>query len=33
MRQDGHRGDVVHSVRRNVALLVAIDPIAGESTP
>ena len=33
MRQDSHRGDVVHAVRRNMALLVAIEPIEGESTP
>ena len=33
MRQDSHRGDVVHAVRRNVALLVAIEPVEGESTP
>ena len=33
VRQDSHRGDVVHAVRRNVALLVAIEPVEGESTP
>ena len=33
MRQDNHRGDVVHAVRRNVALLVTIEPAEGESTP
>ena len=33
MRQDSHRGDVVHAVRRNMALLVAIEPVEGESTP
>ena len=32
MRQDGHRGDVVHAVRRNVVLLVTIKPVEGEST-
>ena len=33
MRQDSHPGDVVHAVRRYVALLVAIEPVEGESTP
>ena len=33
VRQDSHRGDVVHAVRRNVALLVAMEPVEGESTP
>ena len=32
MRQDCHRGDVVHAVRRNVALLVTIEPVKGEAT-
>ena len=33
MRHDSHHGDVVHAVRRDVALLVAIEPVKGESTP
>ena len=33
MRQDNHRRDVLHAVRRNVALLLAIEPVEGESTP
>ena len=33
MRQDSHRGDVVHAVCRDVALLVAIESVEGESTP
>ena len=33
MCQDSHRGDVVHAVRRNVALLVTIELVEGESTP
>ena len=33
MRQDSHRGDVVHAVRRNVALLVAIEPVEGGPVP
>ena len=33
VRQDSHCGDVVHTVRRNVALPVAIEPVEGESTP
>ena len=32
MPQDSHRGDVVHAVRRNVALLVTIEPGEGEAT-
>ena len=30
---DSHRRDVVHVVRRYVALLVTIEPVEGESTP
>ena len=33
MRLDSHRGDVVHAVHRNVALLVGIKPVEGESAP
>ena len=33
VRQDSRRGDVVHAVRRDVALLVAIEPVEGESIP
>ena len=33
VRQDSHRGDVVHAVRRKVALLVTIEPVKGEATP
>ena len=32
MRKDSHCGDGVHAVRRNVALLVAIILVKGEST-
>ena len=32
MRQDSHRGDVVHAVRRNVALLVTVEPVEREAT-
>ena len=32
MRPDSHRGDVVHAVRRNVALLVTVEPAEGEAT-
>ena len=31
--QDNHRGDVVHAVRCNVALLVTVEPVEGEATP
>ena len=30
MGQDSHRRDVVHTVRRDVALLVTIEPVKGE---
>ena len=33
VRQDSHRGDVVHAVCRVVAPLVAIELVEGESTP
>ena len=33
MCQDSYPGDVVHAVRRYVALLVTIQPIEGESAP
>ena len=33
MCQDSHGGDVVHAVRCNMALLAAIEPVEGESTP
>ena len=33
MHQDNHRGHVVHAVRRDAALLVAIEPVKVESTP
>ena len=32
MRQDNHRGYVVHSVRRYMALLVTVEPVEGEAT-
>ena len=32
MRQDSHRGYVVHTVRRNGAWLVTIEPVEGEAT-
>ena len=33
VRHDNHRGDVVHAVRRNVALLVTVEQVEGEATP
>ena len=33
VRQDYHRGDDVHAMRHDVALLVAVQPVKGESTP
>ena len=32
MREDSHRGDVVHALRRNVAQLVTVEPVEGEAT-
>ena len=32
MRHGSHRGDIVHAVRRNVAVLVTIEPVEGEAT-
>ena len=33
VRQDSHRGDVVYTVRRYMALLVTVEPVEGEATP
>ena len=33
VHQDSHRWDVVHTVRRYMALLVAVEPVEGEATP
>ena len=33
MRQDGHRWDVVHAVRRYMVLLVTVEPVEVEATP
>ena len=33
MGQDGHGRDVVHAMRRDVALLVVVEPVQGEAPP
>ena len=33
MRQDSHHWDIVHTVRRYMALLVTVDLVEGEATP
>ena len=33
MRQDNHRWDVVHAVRRYMAPPVTVEPVKGEATP
>ena len=33
MRQDSHRGDIVHAVRQYMALLGILEPVQGEAAP